>query len=49
MTYVVVCGFIAPTENIAPAVPLLLRVNSLPWEPISLRSLPSNGFTRYRV
>lgn len=40
------CG---PQKTSLPAVPLLLRVGLLPWELVYLRSLPSNGSTRYSM
>jgi hypothetical protein len=37
------------TETPFPTVPLLLRVDSLPWEPVCLRSLLSKASTRYII
>jgi hypothetical protein len=36
-------------ENTASKVPLLLRVHLLPWEPVCLSSLPSNGSPCYNM
>jgi hypothetical protein len=37
------------TKTPLQRVPLRLRVDSLPWEPVCLRSLPSNGSTRCNI
>jgi hypothetical protein len=36
-----------PQKTPLSTVPLLLHADSLTWEPVGLRSLPSNGSTRY--
>jgi hypothetical protein len=38
-----------PQKTLLPTVALLLRVDSLPWEPVCLRSLSCNASTRYSM
>jgi hypothetical protein len=36
-------------KSLFPTVPLLLRVDSLPLDPVCLQWLPNNGSTRYNL